>query len=97
MNTINAIFESTNCDNIGILGKGVLPIRKDEQETINHCIDYFNKLPGSDQNFREVESWIYGEVTHENPLGTIRKTEIHGTIHNEGGGFDYWITVTAAA
>ena len=54
MKTINATFESTNWDNIGILGKGLLPIRKDEQETINHCIDYFNKLPGSDQNFREV-------------------------------------------
>ena len=31
MKTINATFESTNWDNIGILGNGLLPIRKDEQ------------------------------------------------------------------
>ena len=54
MKTINATFESTNWDSIGLLGKGLLPICKDEQETIDHCIDYFNLLPGSDQNFREV-------------------------------------------
>lgn len=97
MNTINAIFESTNCDNIGILGKGVLPFRKDEQETIKHHINYFNNLPGSEQDFRVVEESNYGEVTNEYPLGTSRKTEIHGTIRNEGGLFDYWITISAAA
>lgn len=97
MKTIDATFDSTNWDNIGILGKGVLPFRKDEQETISRTINYFNNLPGSEQNFREVESWVYGTVTHENPLGTTRKTEIHGTIRNEGGLFDYWITISAAA
>ena len=97
MRTINATFDSTNWDNIGILGKGLLVIRKDEQETIDHYVDYFNRLPGSDQNFRVVETSTYGPVTEDYPLGTMRKTEIHGMIHNEGGGFDYWVTITAAA
>jgi len=97
MRNIATTFESTNCDNIGILGKGLLPLHKDEKSAIAENINYFNLLPGSDQNFKVVETQTYGEVTPEHPLGNTRKTEIHGTIRNEGGLFDYWVTITAAA
>ena len=97
MRNIATTFESTNCDNIGILGKGLLPLHKNEESAIAENINYFNLLPGSDQNFKVVETQTYGEVTDEHPLGNTRKTEIHGTIRNEGGLFDYWVTITAAA
>lgn len=95
MTNITATFESTNVDNIGILGKGLLPISKTEDRTIDRLVNYFNLLPGSEQDFKVVETWTYGEVTDEHPLGNTRKSEIHGTIRNEGGLFDYWVTITA--
>ena len=97
MKNIDATFDSTNWDNIGILGKGLLPLHKNEERAIRENINYFNLLPGSEQNFKVVETQTYGEPTAEHPQGSIRKTEIHGNISNEGGRFDYWVIITAAA
>lgn len=95
MQNITASFQSTNCDNIGILGEGTLTPLKDEAATIEYFTGIFNRMPCSDQSFKVTEVSTYGPVTDECPLGTIRKTEIHGTIRNEGGLFDYWVTITA--
>lgn len=97
MRNTAATFESTNFDNAGILGKGLLPLYKNEERAIRENINYFNLLPGSEQNFKVVETLSYGEPTAEHPEGSIRKTEIHGNISNEGGRFDYWVIITAAA
>ena len=95
MTKITAVFDSTNVDNIGILGKGLLPISNTEERTIDRLVNYFNLLPGSEQDFKVSNVQVYGDVTDEHPEGNTRSTEIHGTIRNEGGLFDYWIIVTA--